>query len=173
MSQCPGCRLGAEDNCFAQLPHPAPLPACPTSKRAMFLPSYSLPFSRSVLLMKGLLSLGLPSPAETPPSQSGSPCPTHTCRTSTPQGHSCPGLPAELPGLWAPCSHPDPAQAVPGGHAGPQHHLHSTHTHRDCHPQEAPLPRPAVLTRGAGGAHPRREASRVHRGSRRREARPQ
>lgn len=31
----------------------------------MFLPSYSLPFSVSVLLMKGLLSLGLPSPAET------------------------------------------------------------------------------------------------------------
>lgn len=33
-----------------------------TSNRAMFLPSYSLPFSVSVLLMKGLLSLGLPSP---------------------------------------------------------------------------------------------------------------
>lgn len=28
----------------------------------MFLPSYSFPFSVSVLLMKGLLSLGLPSP---------------------------------------------------------------------------------------------------------------
>lgn len=30
----------------------------------MFLPSYSLPFSVSVLLMKGLLSLGLPSPGK-------------------------------------------------------------------------------------------------------------
>lgn len=37
-------------------------PQQPTSNRAMFLPSYSLPFSVSVLLMKGLLSLGLPSP---------------------------------------------------------------------------------------------------------------
>lgn len=37
-------------------------PKQPTSNRAMFLPSYSFPFSVSVLLMKGLLSLGLPSP---------------------------------------------------------------------------------------------------------------
>lgn len=40
----------------------AQLPWQPTSNRAMFLPSYSFPFSVSVLLMKGLLSLGLPSP---------------------------------------------------------------------------------------------------------------
>lgn len=129
------------DSCLAQLPPPAPLPACPTSKRAMFLPSYSLPFSRSVLLMKGLLSLGLPSPAETPLSQSGSPCPTHTRRTSTPQGHRCersrlPVAPAgELPGLWAPCSHPAPAQAMPGQHPTPST-TSPPHTGRGCHPQE-------------------------------------
>lgn len=41
-------------------PHPLHTPL--TSKSAMFFPSYSFPFSRSVLLMNGLLSLGFPSP---------------------------------------------------------------------------------------------------------------
>lgn len=75
--RCLSCRRGTLPRCSAAsrcptAPSPGPihlvlpwLPARPTSKRAMFLPSYSLPFSRSVLLMKGLLSLGLPSPTKT------------------------------------------------------------------------------------------------------------
>lgn len=49
--------MNGEMNCaWVQQPYQ------PTSNRAMFLPSYSFPFSVSVLLMKGLLSFGLPSP---------------------------------------------------------------------------------------------------------------
>lgn len=79
---CPGAQgmgRGAVGQLLSLAPSPgtlpAPPPTHPTSKRAMFLPSYSFPFSRSVLLMKGLLSLGLPSPAEIPPGQPGSPHP--------------------------------------------------------------------------------------------------
>lgn len=134
----PGCRWGAVGQLLSSAPSPAPLPACPTSKRAMFLPSYSLPFSRSVLLMKGLLSLGLPSPAETPLSQSGTPCPTHTWRTPTPQGHHCEGsqLPVapagKLPGLWAPSLSTGDGRLASQPPASPP----TAHTGRGCHPQE-------------------------------------
>lgn len=56
---------GREDEASAgQAPSTAPPPLHTplTSKSAMFFPSYSFPFSRSVLLMNGLLSLGFPSP---------------------------------------------------------------------------------------------------------------
>lgn len=70
----------------------------------MFLPSYSLPFSRSVLLMKGLLSLGLPSPAETPLGQPGSPRPGQRCESSHPQAAAAArrgGTPAPVGGHHA------------------------------------------------------------------------
>lgn len=60
----------------------------------MFLPSYSLPFSRSVLLMKGLLSLGLPSPAEMPLGQPGSPCPSPRWESIHPTGLMLQGVTA-------------------------------------------------------------------------------
>lgn len=61
--QCPqGRREGTADEGGAESWGESQDPKQPTSNRAMFLPSYSFPFSVSVLLMKGLLSLGLPSP---------------------------------------------------------------------------------------------------------------
>lgn len=162
MSQCPGCRLGAVGQLLSSAPSPAPLPACPTSKRAMFLPSYSLPFSRSVLLMKGLLSLGLPSPVETPLSQSSTPCPTHTWRTPTPQGHHREG--SQLP--VARGSSRSAARAVdtmlaPSPSTGdgrlasqPPASPPTPHTGRGCHPQE-----PHAALPGRADTWTRRSAS--------------
>lgn len=165
--QVPGVQVG----CMGQLPSSAPSP-CPTACMPYLEEGHVLAIVLFALLQicavdEGAALLGIAITCGDTTESVRQPCPAHTWRTPTPQGHRCEGswLPTapagELPGLWAPCSCPVPAQTMAGRH--PSHQCHLPHLTRAgaAVPRSHALPCPAVLTCGPAGAHPRSEASGV------------